>query len=142
MLHYGIVPRRRDFDLFDDFFGRDFFSAGTNSLMRTDIKEQKEKYVIEIDLPGFEKDNVQVDLQDGYLKVSAQVEQKNDAGDEGSRFMRRERFYGQCSRSFYVGDDVKREDVKAAFKNGVLTLSVPKVQEQEKLPESTHIAIE
>ncbi|MBQ6437895.1 Hsp20/alpha crystallin family protein [bacterium] len=143
MLHYGLVPRRnRDFDLFDDFFDRDIFASGTNALMKTDIKEKKDKYVIEMDLPGFEKENVKVDLADGYLKVSAESTQSHDEGDEHSRFMRRERFYGQCSRSFYVGDDVKREDVHAAFKNGVLTLSVPKVTEQEKLPESTQIAIE
>jgi len=143
-MYMTMVPRRRrsDFDLFDSFFGgNDFFSSSNNALMKTDIREHDDKYEFNIDLPGFQKDNIDVELKDGYLTISAAQHKKNDEKENG-RFVRQERFYGECSRSFYVGDDITQEDIKAAFSDGILRITLPKKQETEKLPEGTKIAIE
>ena len=138
-----MIPRRRnEFDLFDDFFkGDDFFTRREHSIMKTDIREKGDNYIIEMDLPGYEKENINLELKDGYLTVSAKVE-KNNSSDENERYVHKERFYGECSRSFYIGEDVKQEDIKASFKNGTLTVVVPKVEETKKLPEKKTIEIE
>ena len=94
-----MIPRRRnEFDLFRDFFeGDDFFRASNqNSIMKTDIKEKKDKYIIEMDLPGYEKENINLSLKDGYLEVSAKV-QKEDNWEDSDRYVQKERFYGECS---------------------------------------------
>lgn len=139
----SLVPRRRnDFDLFDSFFDDgDFFPSASNSLMKTDIREQKDRYLIDMDLPGFDKDNIDVSLKDGYLSISAKMDKHTDSSED-TRFVRQERFYGECSRSFYVGDDITQEDIKASFRDGILQITIPKKTEPEKLPETTHIAIE
>ena len=136
-----IVPRRNSFDLFDNFFGDDdFFLKKEHNLMKTDIKEKKDKYEIKMDLPGYEKDNINISLNDGYLNISAKVEKEDNSGDD-EKFVRRERFYGECSRSFYVGDSIKEEDIDAEFKNGTLRIDVPKKEIEEKEPEVKKIAI-
>jgi HSP20 family molecular chaperone IbpA len=94
-----------------------------------------------MDLPGYEKENISIELENGYLNVTAKVDEDNEEKNEKENFIHRERFYGECSRSFYVGDNVKEEDVKAAFKNGTLTLTVPK-EEQKKLEEKKTIQID
>ena len=133
-----LVPRRR-FDLFDDFFNDDdFFSRKQPSLMKTDIREKKDKYLIDVDLPGFEKENIKLSLNDGYLEISAKVE-KEENGDE-EKMVRQERFYGECSRSFYVGDEIEEKDINAEFKNGILKIEIPK-KEEKKLPETKQIEI-
>lgn len=134
-----LVPRRNNFDLFDDFFDDGFFSKRERNLMKTDIKEKNNCYVIDIDLPGFNKENINLSLKNGYLEVSAKVEENNDS-DEEEKFVRRERFYGECSRSFYVGEDVTEEDINAEFKNGILKVEVPK-KEIKKSNESKQIEI-
>ena len=134
-----LVPRRNNFDLFDDFFRDDFFNKKENNLMKTDIKECKDKYVIEMDLPGYSKDNINISLNDGYLSISAKVErEENDSEEE--KFVRKERFYGECSRSFYVGDDIDESDIDAEFKNGILKIDVPK-KEEKKEKETKYIEI-
>ena len=136
-----LVPRRNNFDLFDNFFSDDdFFTKHENHLMKTDIKEKKDKYIIEMDLPGYSKENINLELKDGYLEISAKVEKKNDSNDD-EKFVRRERFYGECSRNFYVGKDITEEDIEAEFKNGILKIDVTKKEEQKKLPETKKIAI-
>ncbi len=136
-----LVPRRNSFDLFDNFFGDDdFFPKKEFNLMKTDIKEKKDKYTIEMDLPGYEKENISLELKDGYLEVSAEVH-KEENSDENEKFIHKERFYGHCSRNFYVGDQIKEEDIKAEFKNGILTIDVPKKDQNEALPESKKIEI-
>ena len=136
-----LVPRRNNFDLFDNFFGDDdFFSKKERSLMKTDIKELKDKYEIKMDLPGYEKDNIDIALNDGYLEVSAKVE-KEENNSEEEKFVRRERFYGECSRSFYVGDEIKEEDIEAEFKNGILKIEVPKKEITNNESEVKKIAI-
>jgi len=136
-----LVPRRNSFDLFDNFFGDDdFFTKKEHHLMKTDIKEKKDKYIIVMDLPGYDKENINLELNNGYLEVTAKVEENNDEGDE-EKFVRRERFYGECSRSFYVGDDIKEEDINAEFKNGTLKVEVPKKEIETTEPVTKKIAI-
>lgn len=135
-----LVPRRNSFDIFDDFFDEGFFPKKERNLMKTDIREKKDKYIIDIDLPGFEKENISLSLNNGYLDISAKTEKEENSEDE-ERFVRQERFYGECSRSFYVGEDITEEDIHAKFNNGILKIEIPKKEKQEKLPESKQIEI-
>ena len=137
-----MLPRRRnDFDLFDDMFSDPFFTGTENKVMKTDIKEKKDKYEIEMDLPGYEKDDIKIEIQDGYLTVHAKVNKNEDEKEDG-KYVRKERYIGECSRSFYVGDNVKEEDIKAKFKNGTLKLEVAKKDEQKELPDKKYIQID
>mgnify|MGYP001851997678 FL=1 len=139
-----MLPRRRnDFDLFDRMFLDDPFFSGEreSKLMKTDIKEKKDKYIIEMDLPGYEKENISLEINDGYLMISAKTSQNKDEKEEG-KYVRKERFIGECSRSFYVGDNIKEEDIKASFKNGTLKIEIPKKEERKELPEKKQIPIE
>ena len=137
-----MIPRRNDFDLFDDMFGMDpFFERRDSKLMKTDIKEKGDKYIIDIDLPGYDKENIDLEIEDGYLKVSAKVDKNIDESDEEEKYIHQERFYGECSRSFYIGKNIKEEDIKASFKKGILTLTIPK-EEQKKLEEKKKIQID
>ena len=136
-----MIPRRHDFDLFDDMFRDPFFNEGESKLMKTDIKEKKDKYLIDIDLPGYDKDNIKIEIQDGYLTIHASVNKENDEEEKG-KYVRKERYAGECSRSFYIGDKIKEEDIKAKFKNGTLTLEIPKKEERKQLPDTKYIPIE
>ena len=135
-----LMPRRNSFDLFDDFFNEDFLPRKERNLMKTDIKEHKNKYTVEVDLPGFTKENIDLSLNNGYLSIHAKVEKKDDKEDEG-KYLHRERFYGECSRSFYVGDEIEEKDIQAEFKNGILKIDIPKKEETKKLPETRQIEI-
>ena len=136
-----LVPRRGNFDLFDDFFrGDDFFKRPEVNLMKTDIKETKDKYVIEMDLPGYSKENINLSLDHGYLEVSAKVEKVEDSSED-TKYVHKERYYGECSRKFYVGEDVNEEGIEAEFNNGILKIDVPKKVEEDKLPETRKIEI-
>ena len=136
-----MIPRRNDFDLLSEMFRDPFFDERESRVMKTDIKEKKDKYIIDIDLPGYEKDNIKIEVEDGYLTGHATSDSNKEEKDEG-KFVRKERYMGSCSRSFYVGDDVKEEDIKATFRNGILKLEVPKVEEKKELPEKKYIQIE
>ena len=138
-----MIPRKRnEFDLFNDFFGGDdFFSRRESSIMRTDIKEKRDEYTIEIDLPGYEKENIMLSLKDGYLEVSAEMK-KEENNEENERFVHKERFYGHCSRNFYVGDQIKEEDIHAEFRNGILKVDIPKKEEKKELPKTKFIEIQ
>lgn len=136
-----MIPRRHSFDLFDDMFGDSFFNEGESKLMKTDIKEKKDKYIIDIDLPGYEKENIKLDIQDGYLTVHASVN-KEEKDEEKGKFVRKERYVGECSRSFYVGKQITEDDVRAKFKNGTLSIEVPRKEEKEELPDKKYISIE
>mgnify|MGYP001623903162 FL=1 len=136
-----MIPRRRnDFDLFDEIFDDPFFSRVDTKLMRTDIKEKKDSYVVNVDLPGYEKEDIKIEINNGYLTVTAEKTNSDEEKEEG-RYIRKERYSGQCSRSFYVGDNVKDTDVKASFKNGILTLEFPK-EKHEEIEEKKYIPIE
>ncbi len=136
-----MIPRRSNFDLFDSMFNDPFFERHDAKLMKTDIKEQGDKYLVDIDLPGYEKDDIKVEVKDGYLTVHASVNKEKKEHNEDGKYIHKERYSGECSRSFYIGEDVKQEEVKASFKNGTLTLSFPKISE-EKVEESKWIEIE
>lgn len=128
--------------MFDDFM--DFpFSANRfhQDLMKTDIKETKDGYELDIDLPGMEKKDINLELKDGYLTIKANHNQEQEEKDDQGHYLRKERFTGSCSRSFYVGDNVKEEDVHAKFDNGILKLSFPK-EEPKQITGGSHIAIE
>ena len=128
-----LVPRNNNlgfslFDnMFDDMFRDPFFtSSNTTKLMKTDIQEKDDKYILDMDLPGYDKEDIKAQLKDGYLTITAQKNTSNDEKDEEGNYIRRERYCGKCSRSFYVGDSIKEEDIKANFNNGILQLSFPK----------------
>ena len=132
--------------LFDDFFtdytpdARKRNMAAVQGAMKTDIKENDKEYELTIELPGYKKENVNAELKDGYLIINATNEKNEEEKDEKG-YIRKERYYGSCQRSFFVGKNLKEEDIKAKFDNGVLTLNVPK--EVERLPEEKkYIAIE
>ncbi len=116
------------------------------NVMNTDIKESDKGYEMTIDLPGFKKDEVKVALENGYLTISAAKgiendEAENEAEKKKGNYIRRERYTGSCERSFYVGDALQVEDIKANFEHGILKLDIPK-KEQKELEQSKYIAIE
>ncbi len=137
-----LMPRRRDFDLFGDMFDEPFFTNNDSKMMKTDIKENDNNFELEIDLPGFKKDDIKMSIDDGYLTINAKQEDNKDEKDKHGKYVRRERYFGECSRSFYVGDDIKEEDIKAKYKNGTLRVEIPKKEEKEKLPDKKYIEIE
>jgi len=133
--------------LLDGFFGfptRENFgrSSTTNGLMQTDITEKDDSYEVTMNLPGFKKEDVRGELKDGYLVVSATTNTSNDEKDSEGRYIRRERYSGSCSRSFYVGEDITQEDIRAKFEDGTLKLSIPKKEQAPAINESKYIAIE
>lgn len=136
-----MIPRRNDFDLLEDVFFDPFFRTNESKMMKTDIKEHENNYTIDVDLPGYDKENIKVDVDDGYLTVHATMDTSNEDTEKG-KFVRRERYFGECSRSFYVGDNIEVEDIKASFKNGTLTLEIPKKEEKKELPEKKYVQIE
>ena len=112
-------------------------------IMKTDIKEQKDGYELMIDLPGFTKDEIKASVSDGYLTISAAKGLDKDEKEKDSgHYIRRERYAGACQRSFYVGEDIEQEDVKAEFKHGILKLFVPKKEAKKAVEENKYIAIE
>ena len=134
-------------NLFDDLMD-DMFPAPARktyrqlpSIMRTDIKETDDSYVLDVELPGFKKEDVKLQLKDGYLNISAATQSTEEEKDDNGKFLRRERYTGAMQRSFYVGEDLTEEDVKAKFEKGVLTLTLPKEQ-PKKIEEPKFIAIE
>ena len=139
-------------NLFDDWFGfpafpemrdidRKLYGKHAAHDMKTDVREHDDGYELDIDLPGFQKDELTLRLQDGYLTVSAAKGLDEEHKDKKGKVIRRERYSGAMQRSFYVGDGVEETDVKAKYENGVLKLSIPK-KELKKLPEHHNIAIE
>lgn len=138
-------------NLFDEFFSDPFdrFFSGRSPLygkheraiMRTDVKDNGSAYELDIDLPGFKKEDVQAKLENGYLTITARKGLDKDQQDEAGNYIRRERYAGSCSRSFYVGENVQQSDVTAKFEDGILRLTVPK-KEAPQVPEHTTITIE
>ncbi len=129
--------------LFDDLFAFPFTgSKNFQEMMQTDVKDEGNDYELTISLPGFEKKDLKAELKDGYMTISADHEENNDEKDKKGKYIRRERYTGHCSRSFYVGKNLKEEDVKAKFENGILTLSFPKEEKKPEVDEKKLIAIE
>ena len=137
-------------NLFDDFFDDSFgmmnarnplYGKHARNLMKTDIRETDTNYELAIDLPGFKKDEIHIELKNGYLTISAAKGLDKDEEDKKGKYIRQERYAGACSRSFFVGEAVKPEEVSAKYEDGILKLSVPKAGEKA-LPKTTTIAIE
>lgn len=137
-------------NLFDDFFTDPFgmmprgndplYGKHARNMMKTDVRELDNTYELAMDLPGFKKDEITVDLKNGYLTVQAAKGLDKDQQDQAGNYIRRERYAGVCSRSFYVGDTLRPEDIGAKYEDGILKLSVPKAAKRE-LPESTSITV-
>ena len=132
-----------DFPKFDDFgdIDRKLYGKHAAHVMKTDVHEHDDAYEVVIDLPGFKKDELSVQLENGYMTVSASKGLDKDEKNKKGRIIRQERYAGSMQRSFYVGENITQEDVKAKFEDGVLKLTVPK-KEAKKLPENKTIAIE
>lgn len=152
------IFRENLFDnFFDDFFDfptfddkamqeaqRKLYGRRGANMMKTDVQEHDDYYEVDIDLPGFRKEELSLELKDGYLIISAAKGLDRDEKEkETGRFVRRERYAGSMSRSFYVGDDVKQEDIRAKYESGVLKLSIPKVEAKKpEVEEKKYISIE
>lgn len=128
-------------DMLDDFFGMPF-GGNTSEMMSTDVRETEDGYEVVMNLPGFAKEDVKGEVKDGYLTISASTSGSNDSKDEGGKYIRRERYSGSCSRSFYVGNAVTQEDIKARFENGTLQLQIPKKEATRKIEDKHYIAID
>ena len=132
-----------DYDLFDEVFDNNFWPfRNTDSLMRTDVEEKDGKYVMTCELPGFNREDIKVSLNNGVLHLEASHNENNDEKDKKGNVIRQERYEGAVSRSFYVGKNVKESDIHASYKNGVLTIEVPEMKEAENKPEEKYITIE
>ena len=139
-------------NLFDDFMNdfsfptfpnvdKELYGKHAKNLMKTDVKDAGDHYELEMEMPGVEKENIKAELKDSYLTVTAQQNTNKDEKDKQGNYIRRERYSGSCQRSFYVGESVKQEDLKAAFNNGILTVAVPK-EVQKPVEEKQYITIE
>ena len=133
-----------DNSLLDNFFSvpSDTYrnKSNTTGLMQTDIKESDTEYEIIMNLPGFKKENVKGELKDGYLVITAT--NAEDETDKNVKYLCRERYSGGCSRSFYVGEEITQQDIKARFENGVLTFIVPKIDKTASAKETKFISID
>lgn len=132
-----------EFPFFDDRAERKLYGHNAKNIMKTDIKEHKDGYELEIDLPGFHKDEIQAELKDGYLTISAAKQLNQDEKEkESGKYIRRERYSGSCQRSFHVGDEITQEDIKAEFKHGILKLFVPKKEAKPEVEQRKFVSIE
>lgn len=127
-------------DAFDDMFDRPFFTGNNSHVMRTDISEKDGYYLLDMELPGVKKEDIHMDLENGYLTVAASRNSNNEEKDQKGNVIRQERYPGTFSRSFYIGDEVTEQDIKASFDNGELKVTFPK--EVKKIPEKKQIMID
>lgn len=151
----AMFPALMNDTMFSDLFDDPFFEGWRNmdraaacdpnmsaGMMSTDVRETDKGYMVDIDMPGFKKDDISLDLQNGYLTVSAHRNSSHEDKDDNGRWLRRERYAGSCSRSFYVGEDVKDSDIHASYKDGTLRLEMPKPEAQQQVETKHQIAIE
>ena len=132
-------------DIFDDVFPFGAYNApatDNRAAMNTDVKEFDDRYELEFELPGFKKEDIQAELKDGYLIVNAKHQDNKDEKDKDGKYIRKERYAGACTRSFYVGEEVDPDEIKAEFKHGILKLFVPKKEAKPAVEENKYIAIE
>ena len=119
-------------NVLDDLWDNVFTGFNTNRLMKTDVHEKDGKYIMDIDLPGYKKDDVKISLYNGNLTISAEKNETNEEKDAKGNLIRQERYSGSCSRSFYVGDSIRDNDIQASFKDGILTITVPTEEHKEE----------
>ena len=133
-------------DLMDGFFDapeRNYKKSYYNSgLMKTDIKENKDGFEVIMDLPGFKKEDVKIQLKNGYLNFQATREEKKDEKDDKGKYVRRKRYTGTCNRSFYVGSSIKHEDIHAKYENGILHVTFPKEETKKEAEEKKFVSID
>lgn len=142
-------------DFFDDFFDwpaydkqmkdaqKKLYGRRADNIMKTDVRDHDDHYEIDVDLPGFKKEELSLELTDGYLIIkAAKGLDKDEKEKKSGKYIRRERYMGSMTRSFYVGDTLTQEDIKAEYKNGVLKLTVPKPDPNKKVEKTNYIAIE
>lgn len=135
-------------DLFDDPFFTGSHRVGgegtvvSGGMMNTDVRETETSYVVDIDMPGFRKEDISVELKNGYLTVSAHRDSQYDEKNDNGKWLRRERYVGSCSRSFYVGDQISETDIHASYKDGTLCIELPKPQPKAPVEQKHTIAIE
>ncbi len=131
-------PFTKDFDNME----RKLYGRRANRMMKTDIREKDDSYEVSIDLPGFKKEEITVELNEGYITISAAKGLDKDENNKKGKLIRQERYAGSMTRSFYIGENVNKEDIEATYRHGVLTLTVPKKAMENKVPEKNLIAIE
>lgn len=136
-----IVPGFFNDNYFDEMLNNLSGRDSAKPLMRTDVKELGADYLLEIEMPGFEKDEIHAELEKGYLTISGVHGNKLDEDEKCGKYVRRERYLGKCSRSFYIGENLTQEDVKAKYENGILTVAFPKDKKPE-VEEKKRISIE
>ena len=140
-----MLLRKRSNNLFDDFFGDmfedPFFEQMTLQIMKTDVLEKDGQYLLDIELPGYDKKDVQAELKDGYLTIQANKDETIENKDEKSNFVRKERYSGSMKRTFYVGEDVTEEDIQAGFKDGILKVAIKKPETKQLKDEKKLIPI-
>ena len=137
-------------NLFDDLFDNFQYPARSQrpakgselGVMKTDIKENETGYDLAVELPGLKKEDMKIELKDGYMTISAESKREDNEKDDKGNFIRCERYYGKSSRSFYVGEAVTQEDIKAKYEDGILKISVPKKELKPEIPEAKYITIE
>ena len=130
-----------DFDKEFERMGRPLYGKHAQNMMKTDVRESEKSYELDIDLPGFSKDEITVQLENGYLSISAAKGLDKDQENKDGKYIRRERYAGSMSRTFYVGDALTQNDIHAKFEDGILRLTVPK-KEPAKIEQNKYIAIE
>lgn len=136
-----IVPSFFNDSYFDEFFNGATSRSEIKALMRTDVKEIGPDYLLEIEMPGFDKEEIHAELEKGYLTISGVHANKIDEDEKCGKYVRRERYLGKCSRSFYIGENLRQEDVKAKYENGILSVAFPKDKKPE-VEEKKRISIE
>ena len=153
-----LMPSIFNNNLFDDdWFGFPFYGYAdkaenraekklyghhANNLMKTDIKENDKGYELDVDLPGYKKEDVKAELKDGYLTISASNDNTKEEKDEDGKYIRKERYTGSVSRSFYVGKDITEKDIHGKYENGILMLDIPKKAPEKKVEEKKFVTIE
>ena len=143
IFNYNVFDDFFDFPFYDDRAEKKLYGHHAANLMKTDIQEHDDGYTLEMDLPGFKKDEIQIELNNGYMTISAAKGLDEDEKDKKSgKYIRRERYTGSCQRSFYVGEDVTEEDIKAEFKHGILKLFVPKKEAKPAVEQKKYVSIE
>ena len=133
-----------NFPFNDEFWGKKnpLYGKHAQNMMKTDIRETDGSYELDVDLPGFKKEDVKIQLKNGYLNIQATREEKKDEKDDKGKYVRRERYTGTCNRSFYVGSSIKHEDIHAKYENGILYVTFPKEETKKEAEEKKFVSID
>ncbi|SDA37566.1 Molecular chaperone IbpA, HSP20 family [Butyrivibrio sp. INlla18] len=135
-------PYMKEFGNMEHDMERKLYGRKASRMMKTDIREKDDNYEISVDLPGFKKEDITVELDNGYITINASKNLDKDENNKKGKLLRQERYAGSMTRSFYVGENVEKEDVDANYRHGVLNLTIPKKAIEKKIPEKNLIAIE